>query len=103
MSSIIPELGKSLSKWRRQKKEITNHRTLLPEPAAKMGVSGLEEAEREKKYVCHGSTRRKETTSTLRKYDSGKTMMQFPCGGPCVRYYGFWRDPEEKPLFRFLS
>ena len=64
MSSIIPELGDNLSEYRQQSQEITNHRTLLPEPATNMGVSGCGVMERKRTYVCHGPTK-EERTSTV--------------------------------------
>ena len=42
MSSIIAELSNNLSECGQQWQETTNHRTLLPEPAINMGVSGVE-------------------------------------------------------------
>ena len=49
MSSIIPELGDNLSRYREQKQEITNHKTLLPEPATKMRISGVRSGGQEKR------------------------------------------------------
>jgi hypothetical protein len=38
-------------------------------------------------------------TSTVRKYGLEKTKMPFPCGVPCVQYYGLLGDPEERATF----
>jgi hypothetical protein len=55
--------------------------------------------ERKGKYVCHGSTREKEATSTLQIYRLEKTMKPFRCGEPFVQYYDWSRDPEERANF----
>jgi hypothetical protein len=72
---------------------------LLPDPATKMGINGVEYWRGKGKHVFHGSTREKKTTSTVRKYCLGKTRMLFPCGEPCVQYYDLLRDPEETATF----
>jgi len=88
MSSIIPELGDDLSRCRQQYQKITNHNTLLPDPATRTGVRETSGSEGEGSYVCRESTREnlKGTVSTPRRYHLGKTKMLFPCGGPSARY-----------------
>lgn len=87
MSSITPELGGDLSRRRKQQyQKITNHNTLLPDPATRTGVREVSSSVGKEPYVCHGSTEEKETVSTPQRYRPGKTRMLFPCGGPSARY-----------------
>src|SRR6267154_3052665 len=99
MSSIIPELGDDLSRCRQQYQKITNHKTLLPDPATRTGVRVVSSSGGKGPYVCHGSTREKEIVSTPRRYPLGKTRMLFPCGGSSVRHCDLWRDSEERANF----
>ena len=83
---------------------ITYPKTLLPEPATNMRVSEWQwvrssRGEKNETYVCHGSTTEMETISIVRKYCLGRTRTLFPCGVPCARYYGLWRDLEERATF----
>ena len=80
---------------------MTNHMTLLPDPATRQGLKGRV-VERRGTYVYRGSIREKKTASTLRIYRLGKTRMLFPCGEPCVQYCGLSRGPEERANFEVL-
>src|SRR6266852_2313129 len=86
LTSITPELGDGVSRRRRQYQKITNHNTLLPEPATRTGVRETSSSGGKEPYVCRGSTRGKGTVSTPRRYRLGKTRMLFPCDEPSARY-----------------
>ena len=87
MSSITPELGGDLSRrCRQQYEKITNHNTLLPDPATRTTFREISSSEGKGPYVYHESIEEKETVSTPQRYRPGKTRMLFPCGGPSVRY-----------------
>jgi hypothetical protein len=84
MSSTIPELGDNLSGCRQQYQTITYHKTLLPEPATKMGISGVcSGEEKEGTFSVDPQERRRHLplfeNATLEKPGSCSIVMGLAC------------------------